>query len=84
VADLTPKIAEFLAKCVRMAHNDNQHQRRIAFAALEHELEKLGADFRDVGNWIEQAGNGLYSEAEMQEFAQAARAEAVEAESSLA
>ena len=66
MADLTPEFAKKLAKCVRMLHNDNLPQRRIAFAALEHELEKFGADFRDLGNWIEQPGNGKFSEAEVQ------------------
>jgi hypothetical protein len=79
VADLTPKIAERLAKCVRMLHNDNLHQRRAAFAALERALQSYGADFRDLGNWIEQPGNGKFSEAEMQEIFDAARKEGVEA-----
>jgi hypothetical protein len=79
MADLTPKIAEKLAKCVRMLHNDNLPQRRIAFAALEDALEKFGADFRDLGNWIEQPGTGKFSEAEMQEIFDAARKEGVEA-----
>ena len=79
MADLTPEFAKFLAKCVRMLHNDNLPQRRIAFTALEDALEKFGADFRDLGNWIEQPGTGKYSEAEVQEICDVVRKESVEA-----
>jgi hypothetical protein len=61
-----------------MLHNDNLPQRRIAFTALEDALEKFGADFRDLGNWIEQPGNGKYT-AEVQEICDVVRKESVEA-----
>ena len=45
-------------------------------------MESEGISWSDVGNWIEHSGahdEGKYTEAELQEFGQALRAEGVEA-----
>ena len=49
---------------------------------VERALESVGASWTDLGDWIEHGGErdeGKYTEAELQEFAQARRAEGVEA-----
>ena len=57
-------------------------ERRNAFAALERIMQSEGVSWTDIGDLVEH-GNACdeskYSEAEMQEFAQAARAEGIEA-----
>jgi hypothetical protein len=53
-------------------------ERRNAFAALERTMQSEGVTWTDIGDAIEEGGNDRYSEAEMQELAQAARAEGVE------
>src|SRR5262245_32243697 len=53
-----------------------------AWTALERAMESAGISWSDIGNWIEHGGaqdDGKYTEAEMQEFAQVARAQGVEA-----
>ena len=74
MADLAP-IKERLAKCIRLF---GSAERANARAMTERALKSIGASWTDLGDWIEQNGdNSKYSEAEMQEFAQAARAEGV-------
>src|SRR5262245_9475160 len=53
-------------------------ERRNAFAALERAMQSQGITWTDIGDAIEH-DEGKYTEIEMQEFAQAARAEGVEA-----
>jgi len=55
-------------------------ERRNAFAALERSMQSEGITWTDIGDIIASGGDeGKYSENEMHEFAQAARAEGVEA-----
>jgi hypothetical protein len=56
-------------------------ERRNAFTALERTMQSEGVTWSDYGNRLEHGDNaeGKYTEAEMQEFAQATRAEGVEA-----
>jgi hypothetical protein len=55
-------------------------ERRNAFAALERTMQSAGVSWSDIGNMIEPGKDpDKYSEEEMQEFAQAARADGVEA-----
>src|SRR6516165_3090431 len=58
-------------------------ERRNAFTALERSMQSAGVGWTDLGNAIEHGGaecnDGKYTEAEMLAFAQAARAEGVEA-----
>lgn len=57
-------------------------ERRNAFAALERIMQGEGISWSDIGNTIErddERNDGKYTEAEMLEFAQAARGEGVEA-----
>jgi hypothetical protein len=57
-------------------------ERRNAFAALERVMQSEGVSWTDIGDALERDGAhdaGKYTEDEMQEFAQAARAEGVEA-----
>ncbi|HVI63071.1 MAG TPA: hypothetical protein VM910_10875 [Bradyrhizobium sp.] len=61
-------IAEKLAKVVRMFGSDNPNLRAEAWKALVRTLNTFGADFNDLGDRIEHAGNGALSEAEMQEI----------------
>jgi len=52
-----------------------------AWTALEQTMRGAGITWSDIGNWIESAvvpDDGKYTETEMQEFAQAVRAEGVE------
>jgi hypothetical protein len=74
VANLAP-IKERLAKCIRLFGSAERANARIM---TERALASVGASWTDLGDWIEQ-DSGKYNEAEMQEFAQAARAEGVEA-----
>ena len=63
------------------------HERGVRVAtwrAIELTMQSNGITWVDVGNWIEQGDalerdDGKYTESEMQEFAQASRAEGVEA-----
>jgi hypothetical protein len=58
----------------------NGGERRNAWAALERVMQSEGVNWSDIGNMIERAGEpgDGFTEAEMQEFAQAVRAEAIE------
>ena len=51
-------------------------ERRNAFATLERTMQSAGITWSDIGNTIER-DDTKYTEVEMQEFAQAARAEGV-------
>jgi hypothetical protein len=80
VADLGPN-KKRIAQLLRMLGSSGG-ERRNAFAALERVMHSEGISWSDVGNWIEHGGvqdDGKYTEAEMQEFAQVARTEGVEA-----
>jgi hypothetical protein len=65
-----------IAKIIRMLGSSGG-ERRSALAALEKAMQSGGVGWTDLGDWIEH-DDGSYSEAEMQELAQAARAEGVE------
>ena len=67
MTDLTP-IAGKLAKLVRMFGTTNPSERAVAWKALIRTLDTFGADFNDLGNRIEHAGNGALSEIEMKEI----------------
>lgn|SRR5262249_39404539 len=69
-----------IAQLLRMLGSSGG-ERRNAFAALERTMHGAGISWTDVGNMIEPENDpsNKYSEDEMQEFAQAARAEGVEA-----
>jgi hypothetical protein len=73
VADLGPN-KELIAKCFRMLGSSGG-ERRNAWTALEHIMQSAGISWTDIGNVIDE---DKYTESEMQEFAQAARAEGVE------
>ena len=60
-------VAEKLAKVVRMFGSDNPTLRAEAWKALVRTLKTFGADFNDLGDRIEHAGNGALSETAMQE-----------------
>jgi hypothetical protein len=66
VTDLTP-IAGKLAKLVRMFGTTNPSERAVAWKALIRTLDTFGADFNDLGDRIEHAGNGALTEKEMEE-----------------
>jgi hypothetical protein len=55
-------------------------ERRNAWDALVREMQKAGVNWTDIGDVIENGGedNGKYTETEMCEAAQAARAEGVD------
>jgi hypothetical protein len=71
MVDLAP-IKERLAKCIRLFGSAERANARIM---TERALASVGASWTDLGDWIEHS----YSEDEMAEFAQAVRAEGVEA-----
>jgi hypothetical protein len=75
MADLDPM--ERIAQLVRMLGSSGG-ERRNAFAALERCMQSHGISWSDVGNAIEHNTSGKYTETEMQEFAQAVRAEGIE------
>jgi hypothetical protein len=56
----------------------NGGERRNAFAALERSMQSSGVSWTDIGDAVEHDSDGKYTEDEMQEFAQAARAERVD------
>jgi hypothetical protein len=80
VADLD--LWERIAQLARMVGSIGG-ERRNAFAALEQTMRSEGITWTDIGNAIQRGPNGdsegKYTETEMQEFAQALRAEGVEA-----
>jgi hypothetical protein len=78
VADLGPN-KKRIAKLIRMLGSSGG-ERRSAFAALERTLQGEGVTWTDIGDVIEHGDTeGKYTESEMQELAQVARAEGVEA-----
>jgi hypothetical protein len=58
---------------IHMLSSSSDGERRMAFAAAERLMQSEGFTWRDV-----HIADGKYTEAEMQELAQAARAEGVE------
>ena len=73
-----------IAQLVRLLGTTARGERVSAWHALERTMDGAGVDWNDLGNWLERDGElerdeGKYTESEMQEFAQAARAEGVEA-----
>jgi len=50
-----------------MFGSDNPNLRAEAWKALVRTLKTFGADFNDLGDCIEHAGNGALTEAELQE-----------------
>jgi hypothetical protein len=84
MADLGPnKKRKRIAQLLRMLSSSGG-ERRNAFATLERIMRSEGVSWSDIGNAIERdveptPDNGRYTESEMQEFAQAARAEGVDA-----
>ena len=71
-----------IAQLICMLGSDNNNERRNAWAALEQTMQNKGVGWSDIGNAFEHAAEcdgGKYTEAEMVEFAQAARAEGIEA-----
>jgi hypothetical protein len=77
VADLGPN-KKRIAKLIRMLGSSGG-ERRSAFAALERTMQSENISWSDIGNAIEEGGEGKYSESELQEYGQALRAEGVEA-----
>jgi hypothetical protein len=75
----TPR--ERIAQCVRSFGAAERGVRVNAWTAAERTLESERLNWSDVGNWIEagEQDESKYTEAEMQEFAQCARVEGVEA-----
>jgi hypothetical protein len=68
-----------IAQLLRLLGSSNVGERRIAWTKLEHILPKEGFDWNDIGDaFVGGDDDGKYTEAEMQEFASAARAEGVE------
>jgi hypothetical protein len=72
---------EMIAKLVRQLGASERGPRANAFSAIEGTLKGADLNWSDVGNWIEEGerDNGKFTEIEMQEYAQIARAEGVEA-----
>jgi hypothetical protein len=78
MADLGPN-KKRIAQLFRMLGSSGG-ERRNAFTALERTMQSEGVNWNDIGDVIANGhGEGKYSEDEMLEFAQAARAEGVEA-----
>jgi hypothetical protein len=68
-----------IAQLIRMLGSSGG-ERKNAWGLLERSMQSARVSWTDIGDLIEQGGDdGRYTEAEMQEFAQAARAEGVEA-----
>ena len=64
-----------------MLGTSNVHERKTAWGTLVCEMQKAGVNWSDIGNVIENGGEcdeGKYTETELQEVHQAARAEGVE------
>jgi hypothetical protein len=75
---------EMITMLVRQLSAHEHGVRVAAWRAIERTMQSHGITWVDVGNWIEQGDKlehdgGKYTEAEMQEFAQASRVEGVEA-----
>jgi hypothetical protein len=70
-----------IAQLFRMLGTSNVHERKTAWGTLVCEMQKAGVNWSDIGNVIENGGEcdeGKYTESELQEVHQAARAEGVE------
>jgi hypothetical protein len=83
VAEIDPGIKR-IAKLIRQLDTPIDGVRRKAFTALESTMQTERVKWVDISNAIEHEAehkqdDGKYTEAEMQEFAAAARAEGVEA-----
>jgi hypothetical protein len=81
--DLDPnreKRLAHLAKFFRMLGSSADTERRKAFLSLVSQMKDSGISWTDIGNLIEDEGKNkeTYTEREMHEFSQAARAEGVE------
>lgn len=71
-----------VAQLVRLFNTTERGERVSAWHALVRTMGSENVSWSDVGNWIEHGSgcdDGKFTEAEMLEFAQAARAEGVEA-----
>ena len=85
VADLDPnkKRTNRIAQLLCMLGSDNDSERRNAWRSLERTMQSKGVGWSDIGNAFERADeperDGKFTEAELQEFGQALRAEGVEA-----
>jgi hypothetical protein len=78
VADLGPN-KKRIAQLFRMLGSSGG-ERRNAFAALERVMRSEGISWTDIGDVIGlERDESKYTEAEMQEYGQAARAEGIEA-----
>ena len=68
-----------IAQLFRVLGSNSDGERRNAFAVLVRTMQGGGITWTDIGDVIANgaADDGKYTEAEMQEFAQAARAEGV-------
>ncbi|WP_426612917.1 hypothetical protein [Bradyrhizobium sp. McL0616] len=79
MADPDPdKSRKRIAQLVRMLSTGGG-ERRNAFAALERAMASAGVTWTDIGDCVEHDADGKYTDTEMQELAQAARAEGVDA-----
>ena len=84
MADVAPKHKttprERIAQLVRMLGASEDGVWENAWCALVHEMHRAGMDFNDIGNAFEHGEHdeSKYTEEEMLEFAQVARAEGVE------
>jgi hypothetical protein len=76
VADLPAK--KRIAQLFRMLSSSGG-ERKNAFTALERLMANEAIGWSDIGNAIERGFDDNYTEAEMQEYRQAARAEGIEA-----
>ena len=66
-----------VAQLVRLFSTTERGERVSAWGRLVSTMNSENISWSDVGNWIEQGDDGKFTEAEMVEFAQAARAEGV-------
>lgn len=77
--DLGPNKKKIAQLC-RMLGSSSDGERKAAWRALVRVMQSEGVDWTDIGDVIAGGGDddGKFTETEMQEFAQAARAEGVE------
>jgi hypothetical protein len=76
MVDLGPS-RKRIAKLLRMLSSSGG-ERRNAFTALDRTMQSANVSWTDIGDAVEH-DEGKYTESEMREFVQAARAEGVEA-----
>jgi hypothetical protein len=67
-----------LARLIRMLGTTMRGERVNAWQAFERAMRNDGISWTDIGDWIER-DDGKYTDAELQEYAQIARAAGVEA-----